>query len=259
MELVLSSTTSFFRGNLKAAFQNARKFGFSYLEIIPYRWSNPQEILKLEKEYGVQVVGIHLTEWWRKSFWQAFRDCPDFWEKLFSPIWQFYLGNSVMSSSWQIAQSLRDRKPYLVLHANLLFEMGEPELRKLSSEYRILAENLPFYPQYPKSYWDLNALKADMQQRGIVPGFVFDPGHFYQNRQKHPELDIFQTYQNIKPEVIHISYNNFGFHNLPNRQEQTELSSLLRLHKPQYLVLETRPDISLAKSKRLMEKILGGL
>ena len=65
-ELVLSNTTTFFTGRMESLFKKAKKYGFKYLEIVPYRWTTPEEILALEKKYQIQVAGIHMPLWWNK-------------------------------------------------------------------------------------------------------------------------------------------------------------------------------------------------
>ena len=72
-ELVLSNTTTFFSGRLENVFKKAKKHGFKYLEILPYRWTNPAEVLNLEKKYQIQVVGIHLPQWWSGSLRQIIK------------------------------------------------------------------------------------------------------------------------------------------------------------------------------------------
>lgn len=253
--LVLSSTTSFFFGGIRAAFQNAAKYGFKYLEIIPYRWSDPQKILELQKKYGVKVAGIHLTQWWGRSVWQMLREKPGFWEKLFVLVWQFYLGDSAKNPGWQIAQKLDDR-PYLVIHADVAAHMGE-NLKTLARKFNLAIENLQYEPAYPKFYWHAEALKKEMTARADSQiNFVFDPGHFGLKPIPPNTPSLAEAYQILKPEVVHVGYHNGAYHTLPNPQEQEELKKLLQIHPPRYLVLETNPLVSIQKSKKILENIL---
>lgn len=255
-ELVLSNTTSFFIGGIKATFRTAKKLGFKYVEVIPYPWTKPEEILKLEKKYGVQVAGIHMPVWWGKSMWQELAKRPGLWEKSFVPIWQFFLGNARKSPGLKLAEMLGEHRPYLIFHTNALDDMGK-EIQELVQKFHILAENLDYHQSYPRWYWDLLELKRKFQEEyGVSPGFVFDHGHFRQTVKKVPDLNLLEIYRQIAPEVVHVSYNNRSIHSLPNQKEQMELGQMLKIHSPKYLTLETNPFISVKKGLKILEQIL---
>ena len=60
-ELVLSNTTTFFGGNIEAIFKKAVKHGFKYIELVPYRWVTPEQVIGLEKEY-IPLSNLQLDE-----------------------------------------------------------------------------------------------------------------------------------------------------------------------------------------------------
>ncbi|OGE75981.1 MAG: hypothetical protein A3C85_00780 [Candidatus Doudnabacteria bacterium RIFCSPHIGHO2_02_FULL_48_21] len=251
-DLVLSNTTSFFSGNIEQVFKNAKKYGFKYVEIVPYRWITAQQILSLQKKYGVTVAGIHLPVWWDASLRQILREKPGALEKLFSCIFQVYLGDAKTSPGLKIAKALAYLDPYVLIHSNLALEMG-PEFENITSQFRVVVENIAseFGPE--KILWDPITIKKELGKRGIK-GLVFDPGHFGQSARNIPGLDALATYQLVTPEVVHISYNSRFNHLLPDEKEQEELRAMLRLHKPKYLVIETNPLVSIKKAKKLLDQ-----
>ena len=176
-DLVLSNTTSFFSGNIEQVFKNAKKYGFKYVEIVPYRWITAQQILSLQKKYGVTVAGIHLPVWWDASLRQILREKPGALEKLFSCIFQVYLGDAKTSPGLKIAKALAYLDPYVLIHSNLALEMG-PEFENITSQFRVVVENIAseFGPE--KILWDPITIKKELGKRGIK-GLVFDPGHLF--------------------------------------------------------------------------------
>jgi len=254
-QLLLSSTTSFFFGGIKAAFQNARKYGFDGLEIIPYRWTRPEEILELEKQYQVKVMGIHLPQWWQKSLGEAFRAEPTLFEKLLVPLWQYALGVAKNSVGLAIARSLEERRPYLLVHSNVTEEAGG-EFLPLAKTFNVVIENIPYYPKSSPTLWDPAQIKQKNQEAGLHSGVVFDPGHLRSAIKQVPGTNPIELYRQARPEIIHISYNSGGIHILPNAKEQTQLRQMLQIHKPRYIVLETNPWVSIRKGKRLLEELL---
>lgn len=254
-ELVLSNTTSFFIGGIPATFKNAKKYGFKYLEILPYRWTSPEQILKLEQKYGVQVAGIHMPVWWKKTFWGEFRDRFSLFEKALYLPWQFYLGDAAKSSGLAIADALAARKPYMLLHSNLLRDMG-PEISHIAAKYHVVVENIPYDQRYSRHLWDPLEILKYFKNRNLPGGLVFDVGHFNQVIKALPEINLFETYRQFIPEVIHISYMSGGIHVLPNKKEQAELVELLKIHPPRYITIETNPWVSVKKAKKLMEEII---
>lgn len=254
-ELVLSNTTSFFLGRVETAFKNAKKYGFKYLEIIPYRWINPLKILDFEKTYGVEVAGIHMPVWWKKSLGEQITDQNTLLEKLFTLLWAFYLGPAATSPGMFLASILQAKKPYLLFHSNVIDEM-DMELVNIVERFHVLIENIPYHPAIPQFYWDPVTIKTSVAKHGLAAGLVFDLGHFNQSREKLPDLNLFDIYQKIIPEVIHISYNNQFIHTLPNKKLQEELKQLLKIHAPKYIVIETNPLVSIKKAKRMIDEIL---
>src|SRR3989344_3986847 len=214
-ELVLSNTTTFFTGRMESLFKKAKKYGFKYLEIIPYRWTTPEEILALEKKYQIQVD----------------------------------LGAAANSPGLAIAKALAERKPYLLLHADLMDQMGN-QVRTLSEQFHVLAENVPYQKNAPRYYWDPAAIPSQFQT-----GLVFDPGHYKKSALIVPGLDILEAYRKTAPEVVHISYKDRQ-HTLPNKGEREELRQMLSIHYPRYLVLETNPWVSVKKGKILLEELI---
>ena len=237
-ELVLSNTTTFFTGRMESLFKKAKKYGFKYLEIIPYRWTTPEEILALEKKYQIQVAGIHMPLWWNK---------PPL--GIINSIFQFYLGAAANSPGLAIAKALAERKPYLLLHADLMDQMGN-QVRTLSEQFHVLAENVPYQKNAPRYYWDPAAIPSQFQT-----GLVFDPGHYKKSALIVPGLDILEAYRKTAPEVVHISYKD-PRHTLPNKEEREELRQMLSIHYPRYLVLETNPVVSVKKGKVLLEELI---
>ena len=237
-ELVLSNTTTFFTGRMESLFKKAKKYGFKYLEIIPYRWTTPEEILALEKKYQIQVAGIHMPLWWNK---------PPL--GIINSIFQFYLGAAANSPGLAIAKALAERKPYLLLHADLMDQMGN-QVRTLSEQFHVLAENVPYQKNAPRYYWNPAAIPSQFQT-----GLVFDPGHYKKSALIVPDLDILEAYRKTAPEVVHISYKDRQ-HTLPNKGEREELRQMLSIHYPRYLVLETNPWVSVKKGKILLEELI---
>lgn len=255
-ELVLSNTTSFFLGGIPALFKNAQKFGFKYVEIIPYRWTRTEQISKFVNLTGIHIAGIHLAQWWNRTFWQELRKPASVLEKIFILIWEIYLGGAAKSPAWQIAQNPGQTKPYVLLHSDIIPEMGWHALKQISSQFRVVIENIPYHSRHPRFFWDLLEINAELKKHDISAGLAFDIGHFQETLKSLPNLDLTKIYELAKPTILHISYNGSFIHTLPNRKEQQELKNLLKLHSPQFITLETNPLISIKKGKELLEKII---
>ena len=235
-ELVLSNTTSFFIGGLKAAFVNAKRYGFKYLEIIPYRGSTSGEILNWQKIYGIRVVGVHLPNTsWQATWLEEIKNTTSLWTKFWYPVFHAYLNNASQNPGLDIISALETR-PYLVIHSDIADQMGD-KFQKISKNFHVVVENIP----------------GDIK---LFPGGVFDHGHFNETRQELAELNLSELYRKSRPEIIHISYNSLFNHLLPNRQEQEELKQLLKIHTPKYIVIETNPLVSIKKGKHMLEKII---
>src|SRR3989338_3472321 len=254
-QLLLSNTSSFFFGGIKAAFQNARKYGFDGLEIIPYRWTSPGEILSLEKRYGIKVAGIHLPPWWNKNLWQAVREPSSLFEKTLAPVWHLFLCSARNSAGLAIARVLAERKPYVLMHSNVTVEAAN-EFSALTKAFDIVVEKLTYYPQYAPPLWDPGLARQKNQANGVRCGLVFDPGHFSRAVAKLPGTNPVETYKQARPEIIHISYNSATVHGLPNSEEQKELQAMLKIHQPRYIVLETNPFVSIKKGKEMLDRLL---
>lgn len=255
IELVLSNTTSFFSGNIENLFKNARRYGFKYVEILPYRWVSPQQILKLEKQYGVETAGIHMPVWWNKTLWQHMARQKNFLNAFFPIFWQIYLGDAQHNPGLALASALSRRRPYVLFHTNVVEDMGA-KFDEIARRFHTVIENIPYHRDHDEFFWNPIAVKKEMERRGLTVGQVFDAGHFNQSRIDRPDLNLEETYSTAKPEVIHISYNSESIHILPNEKEQAELKKLLAIHRPRYITLETNPLVSIQKGKLLLEKIL---
>ncbi len=256
-ELVLSNTTSFFLGGMPALFRNAKKYGFKYVEIIPYRWTTPKQILDLAKKYDIQIAGIHMPTWWNQSMGQELRRREGILEKFFALIFNFYLSGAEKNPWRQIMRALAPQNPYLLIHTNVVYEM-EGEFDETAKTFHVAIENIPFSSHRQlEFYWNPVKINQEMNARGLTTSnLVFDVGHFDQTRKKLPSLDLLEIYRQISPEVIHISYNSRGIHLLPNKKEQEELKTLLQIHAPKYIVIETNPLVSIQKAKKLLEGII---
>lgn len=219
-ELVLSNTVTFFSGSLEKFFKTAQRLSFKYAEIVAYRWTTPEEILSLEEKYAIQVVGIHMPQWWSKRKWN-----------LLMPIWEFYLGSGEKNPGPKIAGALskRGRNPYLLFHSNVAREMGESKFREFASSFNLVVENIP------------GDDPAEIQKKSAL---VYDPGHYGKTLINLPS----------SPEVLHISYT--PFHILPNLKQRQELAEFIQNYQPRYVVIETNPWISVMKGKLILEKIL---
>lgn len=255
-ELVLSNTTSFFIGGIEKTFQKAKKFGFNYLELVTYRWTNPDEILHWREKYGINVGGIHMAQWWDKTLWQEFFHLRSFLEKIFAFVWAFYLGDAAKNPGLKLAEKLPPNNPYLLIHTNVIADMGWETFAKLTQRFHVVIENLPYHKTYPQYFWDPLAIKQELDKRGLHAGLVFDHAHFQPTHRQFPTLNLLEIYRQSAPEVLHISYNNFGIHTLPNKQERDQLVEMLKIHQPRYITIETNPLVSVKKGKRLIEKIL---
>lgn len=245
-QLVLSNTATFFGGNIEALFRKARKYGFQYLEVIPYRWNTPQQILNLERKYDLKVVGIHLPpNSWDDSLSKILSTKHGLWEKFFTSVWHFYLGKARISPALKIASALQNLS-YVVVHANVMRDMGQ-EFESLGKRLPLLVENLPYESSYPELFWNPAKLPCPS---------LFDPGHFLQTLQTKTELHILEVYEQIKPRVIHISYNTHFHHLLPDLREQREFIEMLKIHRPEFVTIETNPLVNPGKGKRLLEKLI---
>jgi hypothetical protein len=119
-ELVLSNATTFFSGNIENLFKLAKKHGFRYLEIIPYRWTTAAQLANLSEKYGLQIAGIHLPVWWNKP--QK--------KKLFTPLFHLYIGSVQTNPGLQIAKTIKP-DPYLLIHENVKAELGTQKFAEL--------------------------------------------------------------------------------------------------------------------------------
>lgn len=259
-QLLLSNTTNFFSGKIETTFRNAKKFGFSGLELIPYRWTTPGQVLALEQKYQIQVHGIHLPIWWDEPLLQVLRERIGIADKFFSLIWQIYLGSASESPGLGLVESLakQGRYPYLLIHSNVAARMGNV-LSDFAKHYHVVVENIPYHARHDRFLWDPVLIKNTLRQLSPKTDIVFDGGHFDQTRQAKPELDLLQVYKQAAPEVIHISYNSRFIHLLPNAQEQKDLEAMLRIHQPKYITVETNPLVSVRKAKRMIEEIVNSI
>ncbi len=258
-ELVLSNTATFFSGNIEAVFRKAKKYGFKYLEIVPYRWTKPGKIYELSHKYGVEVAGIHMPLWWKDSLKQAFPQRLGILEKIFTFIWELYLGPGIKNPGLKVAEVfVKNRQnpiPYVLFHTDVVDEMGE-YFDKLARETNTVIENIPYENGRPRFFWNPLAILEEIQKRRINSGLAFDPGHMHLTLEHKPELNLLEIYKKTRPEIIHISYHNYGIHTLPNQKEQEELGQMLKFHQPKYIVIETNPLVSVKKGKKLLEKII---
>lgn len=263
-ELVLSNTTSFFGGNIETVFKNAKRFGFKYLEIIPYAWVSPEEILKLQEKYQVQIAGIHLPPVWKKrTFLEAFAKGQGIISKFFNLIWKIYLGEVESNPGLKLAKILQEKshKPYLLIHTNIVDELKD-EFASITSSFHIVVENIIYDEDFPEFYWEPRTAKSLLQEKRIPVGWAFDPAHYLYAIKKFPHLDMLETYKQISPEVIHIGYDNaFIPHLLPNKKERDRLTQMFKIHQPKYVVIESNPLVSIKKARKLLEELIneGGL
>ncbi len=236
-ELVLSNATTFFSGNLEKLFKKAKRLGFKYVEIAPYRWTRPEQILDLQKKYAITVAGIHLPfTSWGQSIWQELKHRKGLWNKFFIIIFRFYLGNVAKNPAIQIAEQLSATKPYFLIHSDVVSEIG-PKITELRKRFHVVIENIP-------------------GDHTLTSGGVFDHNHFILSRRQYPKLNIMELYKQARPEIIHISYDNPIPASFPNAREQEELKQLLKIHQPRYITIETNPLTNVKKGKLLLEKIL---
>lgn len=245
-EIALSNATTFFTGRLEAVFRKAKKHGLKYLEILPYRWTVPEQVLALQKKYGIEVAGLHLPQWWQKTYGQLCRERRGLLEKIINLVLQFYLGNAAQSPAWKILAALRPRRPYVLFHGDLVSQIEPTKFAALQKEHHAVIENVMPSPTAPRRHWDPREIKK------IAP-VVLDPAHFGALRPDLPEIS-----SQVRPEIIHIGYEHgFPFyHDLPNAAEQAVLRQILRLSPPRFLVLETYPWVSAKKGIKLLRKII---
>lgn len=233
-ELVLSNTTTFFGGNIEAVFKKARRLGFKFLELLPYRWNTPEQIYNLSQEYGIRVAGIHLPPSWEKEG-----------NGLFGKVWNFYLGPAKSNPGLALAEMLTEGKqtpaPYVLFHADLI-EKVPGELRaNFQNNFRLAIENVPGVP-----------VKA--------PITIFDPSHYLLSPHRQQEKDIVEIYRQLEPEAVHISFDYPPqLHTLPKIEEQKTLARMLKAHKPRYIVIETNPAVNVKKAKALISDILASI
>ena len=220
-QLVLSSTATFFSGNIEAVFKKAKKYGFKYVEIIPYKWNTPEQILEFQKKYNVQIAGIHMPP--------QTANPSGFLEKIFSYIWKFYLGDTEKNPGTLIATALKKQNPYVLIHADVQ--------NKFPQDLHIVIENVPYNQKLP-----------------ITDCKVFDHSHF---KTAYKSSNAVEAYKKILPEIIHIGYDYPPlFHILPHNKELNELKTMLKIYKPKYMVIETNPLISIKRAKEMFENLL---
>lgn len=225
-EIVLSNTTTFFTGRLESVFKKAKKYGIRYLEILPYRWTTPAEVLNLEKKYNIQIAGIHLPLWWEAPP----NSRGSLSDSVFQAVCNFFLGSGRTSSAFAIAEALAPRAPYLLVHSDMIPDMGA-EFQSLKKKFHVVVENVPGEASIPQ---------------------VFDPGHY--GRQ----AEMYKTYEKSSPEIFHVSYDHGPpyFHDLPDAREEEEMQKLFQIHQPKYVVLETYPWVSAKKGIALLRKMI---
>ncbi len=262
-ELVLSNTTTFFSGNIESVFRKAKKHGFKFLEILPYRWTTPEQILRLTKKYDIQIAGIHMPEWWNMPLLEVVKRKGGILQKILTFVWNIYLGAGVKNSGLKIAEAVgqnqQNYSPYVLFHPNLVLEMGDA-FDPITKRFHTVVENLPYHKNdnVTDFHWNPVTIQRNMQKRGLATGIVLDAGHFMQTIERQPKLglNIIQTYQQIRPEIVHISYNNGALHTLPNEKEQADLIQMLRIHSSRYIVIETNPLINAGSAKTLLDEII---
>lgn len=250
-ELVLSNTTTFFSGKIEKVFRKAKKYGFKYLEIIPYRWTKVEKILDLENHYAIKVVGVHLPPGKPKNFF----------EKILNLLWAVFLGPYYKNPGLALAQAFKsqNRDFYLLCHADVAYEMG-PKFDELTQRFPVVIENIPGHPGNQEFYWNPVKIQKELLEKKLSAGLVFDPEHFQMSQKIFSSSSsILETYYEIYPKVIHISYSNGGIHTLPNKKELEDLKQMLKIHPPRYIVLETNPLVSVKKGKEILEKIISDM
>lgn len=247
-ELVLSNTTTFFSGNLEKVFRKAKKYGFKYLEIIPYRWTKVKKILDLENHYDIKVIGIHLPPGKPKNFF----------EKILNLLWAVFLGPYYKNPGLALAEAFKNqnRDFYLLCHADLASEMG-PKFTELTKRFPVVVENIPRHPGNKEFYWNPVSIQKALLEQRLSAGLVFDPEHFQMSQKIFPSSSsILETYREISPKAIHISYSNGSVHTLPNQKEIEDLKQMLKIHSPKYIILETNPLVSVKKGKEILKRIV---
>lgn len=233
-ELVLSSTTTFFSGRIESVFKKAKKHGIKYLEIQPYRWTTPEEVLKLEKKYGIEVAGIHLPIWWQTPQQVLTRTLMG---RLLTIVCEFYIGPAVTSPAFAIAEALNNRRPYFLIHSDIIPDMGKERFDSLKEKFNVVVENVP---------------GEDILKLKNVAPLVFDAGHY----GPHPQIE--DAYRQMKPDIYHVSYEHrfLYAHDLPDESEQKTMQRLFQIHEPKYIVLETYPWVSIKKGVQLILKMI---
>ncbi|TSA44858.1 hypothetical protein D4R52_03600, partial [bacterium] len=217
--------------------------------------TRPAQILSLEKKYGIEVAGIHLPTWWKKSCWRLLSKQPGIFSKLSSLIIHFYLGCADQNPGWQIAEALGAKHPYVIFHTDVVADMGKIFNERADSIHAVI-ENIPYYQGNADFYWNPAATEKEMRNRGLNAGMAFDPGHFGETVNQMPNLNLLESYKQFRPEIIHISYNSHGLHLLPDEKEQEELQKMVQIYPPKYIVIETMPWVSAKKAKKMMEEII---
>jgi len=257
-KLVLSNTTTFFSGNIENVFKKAKKHGFNYLELLLYRWTDPESILALERKYNIEVAGIHMPEQWKQPLWHEIKQRKKLLEKLLPVLFWFYLEKAPKNPGFDLARILQEngRNPYLLFHSDLLPEIGK-EIKLIAEKFNLAIENAPYQKNLPGEAFDPVVIRETLKRlnKNI---FVFDPAHYKETVKSTPSLSLIQTHEKTKPDVLHIGYNDYlpFMHALPNSKSQKELVEMLRLHSPEYIVIETNPLVSVKKAKALLERLI---
>jgi len=259
-KLVLSNTTTFFSGNIEQVFKKAKKHGFKYLEILPYRWTRPEEVLRLEQKYKIRVAGIHMPEQWDKSLKKYIKQRPGTLAKLLPLLFRIYLGPAAINPGFRLSNLLHrhGQNPYLLFHSDLILEMGDKIFKKIANQYNLFIENAPYQKGVPENTINPLSIQKKLKEVGKERNIILDPAHLKGSTKKIYKLNLLQIYKQIKPRIIHIGYNDYGWfmHSLPNKKNQKELVQMLHIHMPEYIVLETNPLVSVKKGKEMIESIL---
>lgn len=263
-QVLLSTATTLPR--LEVAFRIGHDLGFHGLEIMPYRWTNPDVVTDFAVKYSLPIKGIHFPFWWQtKSLLKVCQSEQTNREKVFALIWSCIFGPGHLNCA-AADMRLYFRDAYLLLHPDTWHQMS-PEDQRLLFGQKIFFENERPKLGEGEDTYDPCLIYRDIikkESENLFGHWMMDPGHIQiaTNANHLKPIPLALWYQQLRPKGLHLSFSDAGrLHELPNPEEWEELVPKIKAAPPEWLVIETKPgrhiEHRLHKARELISRDLG--
>jgi len=273
-ELILSNSCTGFKGvlNIEENYKVAQSLGLKGLELIPFKYTQPEKLLDLSEKYDIDIKGLHLPLWWEtKSLSKVLAAEVDIKEKAYQILWNVIIGPGKMNcSALKISEEFENA--YLLSHPDTYHQIPNSLKDNLLRKRNFFFENERAKKIYFSElregkdthdpYSIKNRLLPSIKLLGLKGKLMFDPRHtqIAQNRELIPKKPLYEIWDELKPEGLHFSfydkYKGEG-HNLPVESQWKDFSYAIKQNPPEYIVIEMASIPDAEKSREIIGKDLG--